>query len=275
MKILLATPYLSANWFDAGLFFLAAASRLGHAVTLWDYRLEPESSKGQWDVAIWMKTGPAEAEQMPHPRFVYWSDDFDRTPGLLPQLLQAYDKVFTPVRPTPTGCMWLPTGWDPLIHRDLGLPRQHDSIFVGTYTPRKWEFLKVIEPDDIFGNNWAETPPTNLNLHGPVYLHHYVWVLNQARLLLNVHHGPVGLGRRFFEFIACGPTITDLVPGVEEVLGLDLAAVVGFKTPEEGKALKEYLLDRPGLLNGVWREEQRAIEPYTYEAALKRILECV
>ena len=283
MNILLGTPYLSANWFDSGLLWLHALSQLGHSVIMWDHRLEGPATA--WltkriDVALMLKglpqhvetfKGIAHVSQHPVKTISYWPDAFGRTPGLLQQLLDAYDLVATPVRPTPAGCLWLPTGWDWRIHSELPqVAKTHDSVFIGTATPRKYEYVRVVKPKLLFGNDWSE-----FGLYGvkPVYLHDYVRTLNMAKVAIHVHRdGDVGVGRRFFEFIACTFTLTDLAPGVEEVLGSDLAAKVGFTTPEEAKEKLRWYLNHPGELQATWKAEKMAIQPYGYEKAANGLL---
>ena len=143
MNILLATPYLSANHWDSGLFWAAALSRLGHQVRLWDHRLEPPPPLDGLDCSIAMKGPPDLARHLTTRRACYWPDAFERTPGLEHELREVYSVVATPVRPTPDGCLWLPTGFDPMIHKpNRDMPKIFDSVFIGTGTPRKEAFLK-------------------------------------------------------------------------------------------------------------------------------------
>lgn len=246
---------------------------MGHNVSLWDYRLEPKPESQSYDLFLGMKTPPEATQLVKGPKFVYWSDDFDRTPDLLANLLAAYDKVYTPVRPTPPGCIWLPTGYDPLVHVDRGFRRNWGCVSGGTYTQRKKDFLEVIRPTFIFGNDWEESVG-GARMHGPVYLQDYVYFLGNANLLVNIHHGDVGVGRRLFEFIACGPTITDDVPGIPEVLG-SVYKDVSFKTPEQGLELKNRLMANPGCLRELWEEERRAVRLYTYQSVATEMLMCL
>ena len=267
MKVLLATPYLSANWFDSGLFWAAALSRQGHLVRLWDYRLEPRPLTSDIDFMLILK-GPV--EPLPHcVNVCYWPDAVERTPGI-ENVLKAYNSVYTCLRPTPNDMQWEPTGWDPLIHKPTVNEKSIESVFIGTGTERKWQFLQAMRPMAIFGNNWHQFRPGGFLL--PVYCHEMVAMFSSAKVSINIHQDPIGLNRRFFESMACTFTITDLVPGVEEVLGKELAALVGFKSPEEGRERLEYFKSHDKEREELWQAERKAIEPFTYEEAVERIL---
>ena len=283
LRILLATPLYSAHHWDSGHFWLKAFNSLGNYVRIWDYRLELDTPVGQWDFTLIMKGESVDPETLPHPRFCYWPDALDRTPSI-ETLLAKYDKVFTPVRPTPADMEWLPSGFDPDIHHYNGAKKDIPSLYIGTNNgQRKIDFLKKIRPSIIAGNNWggvAEqindgyTQPIRLLL--PQYLHDFVALASRAQVLINIHQGPqvpVGVNRKLFECCACGLTISDRVPGVVEILGPDLAQLVTFDTPQEGRELLEYWSDRTQEeRDEIWGKEKKAIEPFTYVEGVKRIL---
>lgn len=287
MKILLATPLYASHW-DAGHFWLKALNGLGHTVLVWDYRLNPLPRCFQTDFTLVMKGESIDPEMLPHPRVCYWPDALERTPGI-EKLLSQYDKVFTPVRPTPAdmewlpsgGMEWLPSGWDEDIHRYTGAEKDIPSVYIGTYNSwRKVEFLRAIRPDRLVGNGWDLVSDDiyagsgqSFGLLPPQYLHDFVALASRAQVLINIHQGPVGLNRKIFEMISCGLTITDRVPGVEEIFGQDLAQLVSYRTPEEGHKLLKAWLGRPQKeRDEIWQLEKKAIEPYTYREAAERIL---
>jgi len=280
MRVLLATPWFSEH-LDAGLMWASALGQLGHDVVLWDHRAEPDPPRLLCAVALVMKGDETIAAKL-RPRtpnvVAYWPDWLDRTPGLLERLLQAYDVVATPQRPTPEGCMWLPTGWDPQVHTRFpsGYPDPIPSMAFGTGTPRKAEFLASICPTWVLGNDWD----SHLRWKGSGFLPaaygpRLVGTLSQAQVLVNVHRDAVGVNRRLFEMMACGFTLTDIVPGVEEVLGPDLTRLVGFATPQEGRAQLLLYLDHPEQREALWQREHVAIQPYSYKAAAARLLQHV
>jgi hypothetical protein len=201
----------------------------------------------------------------------YWPDWFDREPGLLDRLLKAYDLVATPVRPTPAGCMWLPTGWDPQFHQRRPGASPIPSLAWGTYTERKDLYLETIHPTCIMGNEWSRGWP-DVAILQPRYGPALVAILSAAQVQINIHRDNVGLNRRLFECCACGFTLTDIVPGVEEVLGQELTRLVGFHTPEEGLATMQHYLAHPEERGALWQREREAIQPYTYQAAAQRLL---
>ncbi|GAI99044.1 unnamed protein product, partial [marine sediment metagenome] len=140
-----------------------------------------------------------------------------------------------------------------------------NSTYIGTANSNyKREMIREIGPDLVCGNGW-KIPP--------VYLHELVWYLNKARILIDVHQSPTaGPNRKFFEMIACGFTIVDKVPGVEEILGWGLTNQVSFKTPEEARGLIKNYLERPKERGEIWQLEQEKIQGHTYEKVVRKIL---
>ena len=276
MRILLATPWFSGH-LDAGLFWASALGRLGHDVVLWDHRAEPDPPRIPCQVALVMKGDETVAARLRPwtPNVVsYWPDWFDREPGLLDRLLKAYDLVATPVRPTPAGCLWLPTGWDPQFHQRRPGASPFPSLAWGTYTERKHHYLVTIRPSFIMGNGWspAVSPSPVLPPHyGPAL----VAILSAAAVQINIHRDNVGLNRRIFEMCACGPCISDRVPGVEEVFGKSLTQRMSFETPAEGRAMLIYYLEHPLEREELWASERELIKPFTYTAAAERLLSAI
>lgn len=270
MAILLATPLFSF-YGDAGHFWLKALNQLGHAVVVWDYRLCEYYPAGHYDLTLVLKGEGVEPTSLRRPAFCYWPDAFFRDPGIEKKLRQ-YDKVFTPVRPAPDWTEWLPTGFDPDIHRDLGLPHTAvNTIYVGTNnSDYKREMIRAIAPTAVYGNGWGEL---GNNAHNPVYLHDFVNVANRAKILLDVHHDPqYGLNRKLFECCAMGFTLTDQVPGVVDLFGPELADQVSFTTLRQAKELIVYYLFHPEKREQLWSRQQKAIQPYSYLEAAKKIL---
>ena len=282
MNILLVTPLYSQHY-DAGHFWLRALNQLGHTVAVWDYRREPGPPPVKPDFTLVLKGEGIDPRTLRRPRVCYWPDALERTPGVQ-DVLQDYDRVYTPVRPTPPGMTWLPTGWDPAIHGCTGAPRDIPSLYIGTNnSPRKREFIMAIWPQVIAGNGWEEEaitirPGQPQYRLPPHYLHDFVALASRAKVAINIHQGPAGLNRKLFELIPSAFTITDRVPGVEEVLGGDIAPHLGydkvsFTTPEEGRALLDrWLADEKGR-EALWEKEKVRIAPYTYLNAARQILD--
>ncbi|GEM_PF-6118507 len=239
---------------------------MGLAVQLWDYRLSPSPPAGYRDASLTLvlKGEGINPQLLAHPRVCIWPDAFGRDPTA-EVLLRAYDRVYTGAYEHPPGVQFLPLGFDDALHVSFNSERSPGAIFVGTATERKAKFLRAIQPNAIFGNGWGDGVY-------PVYGSELVQVLNQYLLAVNVHRDNMGVTRRLFEMIACGPTITDLVPGVEEVLG-PVALEMGFHTPQEGAELKTSFLSHPDVLMAVWHKARAAIQPYTYQAAVRRIVQ--
>lgn len=273
--VLLATPFLS-NHFDAGIFWLAALGRERVAAVPWDYRREPGGGTHKADIMLALKTPLNPSHSYLYEKVCYWPDKLGRDPAS-EAFLKEYDRVYTCLRPTPPGMVWLPTGWDPTVHHPRVVPKVWHGVFIGTATPRKREFLEEMCGNTIFaifGNGW-ETFKNQPFRAEPAYMDDYCEAMSRAAVIVNVHRdGDTGLNRRFFESMAVGFTLTDLVPGVEEVLGHELAERVGFRTPAEAKEKYEhYLFDHPDECEELWQAERAAIAPYTYDAAVRKVLE--
>jgi hypothetical protein len=266
MKILLATPYMSQHY-DSGLFWARALSRLGHELVLWDYRLDKELHLSPWmyDLGIMLKGTTNAARQLMYrcdKTISYWPDALGRD-KTSEKCLRHFDLVF-----------WFPGAYDEQVHQRHNIAKSSSrkrgkqeggSVFIGTHTQRKEMFLMEIQPTLIFGNGW----------NGPhaVYLHEYVNILSGAQVSVNIHRDNIGLNRRFFESIACAFTITDRVPGVEEVLGSSLADLVSFETPQQGREMLEYYLDKPDMCKEIHALELDAIREYSYSHLVKKILD--
>ncbi len=297
MKILLASPFYSPHW-DAGHFWARAFSRLGHELVLWDYRTDPTPPEGtSCDLAVVMKgdSRTLVPTTIAPTRVCYWPDSFDRGPDDgdgqpavnfpdAEELLSHYDVVFTSMRPTPEGMIWLPGAWDERVHVRGDAIVFTDALFVGTRTDRKVAFLKELRPHRVMGNGWKHTTEVVTHMGssghmGPRYLHDYVGELSRYLLLINIHRDDIGLNRRLFEMMACGFTITDLVPGVREILGEFLIARVAFETPAEGRELKDYYIElsktNPEIIQMLWQQEKAAIASYTYTHLAQSIIDHV
>lgn len=271
MKILLASPFYSQHW-DAGHYWARAFSRLGHELVLWDYRTDPRPPKVNCDLAVVMKGAENTAYlvgMVASKRICYWPDAFGRDPST-EQDLDAYNIVFTPIRPTPEGMVWLPGAWDEKVHLYGQLMKQTtaQTIFVGTRTDRKMEFLKAMQPTHMVGNGWPGITPA-------IYLNDYAAMLSPHRIAINIHRDAIGVNRRFFEMMACTFTITDRVPGVIEILGNKLAAKVTFETPEEGRRMIDHYMPLERECLQLWGDERRAIANYTYIDLARSIIDQV
>lgn len=280
MRILLASPFFSQHW-DAGHFWARAFSSLGHTLCFWDYRHDPGMLAGflppgrrqpSFDVAVVMKgdlNALTAARAFCAKALCYWPDALGRAPRE-EKLLEGYHRVYTPVRPTPEGMVWLPGAWDDLVHSRHKKPYGDGGgvVFVGTRTPRKEHYILQMAENQsmrMYGNGWHSS------IH-PVYLHEYVNALNSADVALNIHRDFVGLNRRFFEMMAVNFTVTDDVPGVREVLGDSLADRVSFNTPHEGAGMLRHFTTRPEERAALHAQELEAISEYSYRHLAQRML---
>lgn len=271
MRLLVATPW-TATHYDAGRFWIKAFEQLGHQVHAWDYRAEPAphpSVVDRVDASIVFKGESVVPALLPRPAICYWPDRLERTPGI-EQRLAAYAHVFTPCRPTPEGLRWLPSGWDPDLHQAHWISKIRNTVYVGTNNSEyKRQMVEAINPELLAGNGWGAG-------HGPVYHDELVKFLNEGKVLINIHQDPrTGVNRKLFEMIACGLTVGDRPPGVEEVLGRELTAMTTFSTPETAHELVDRLLTRLSTADRleIWHEQRKRIAPYSYREAAKKMLE--
>jgi glycosyltransferase involved in cell wall biosynthesis len=72
--------------------------------------------------------------------------------------------------------------------------------------------------------------------------------------------------------IACGFTIVDLVPGIDEIF-LGFWTKIAFGTPDEARIRIEYYLNDEAERDRLWKLQREAIKPYSYENCAKVILD--
>lgn len=275
MKILLASPVITSE-FDSGIYILRALSELGHHVLVWDYRLNPHypPTREDYDVMIANKGELVPVHLFKPPRVCWYPDVLGRFPEHL-GVIRQYDRVFAINKP-PEGCdwaTWLPGCYDPLAHRDLRLPKEWDTIYIGTAnSKRKVEWIRAIDPQVIFGNRWELF---GIRAHPPRYSVRFAEAVNRARIAVNVHESEHGVNRKLYELVPCAFTLTDRVRGIEEILGDRLADLVCFDSPREARRLIRHYLKNPEERERVWAMERKALEPYTYENQVRKILEAV
>lgn len=282
MNLLVATP-LSADHYDAGHFWVKAFRDLGHAVQIWDYRkcISCYSNFTEVFSIIVFKGEIIEPSWLGFsPKIVYWPDRFERTPGMLEKLVKGYDKVFSPVFPTPEGVEWMPSGWDDEIH----VPPPGDkskicsSIYVGTNnSDYKRETVEAFKPTMRAGNLWDSN---DYGAMPPVYGKDLVKLLHGGKVLIDIHQDPsCGVNRKFFEMASCGFTIVDRVPGIEEILGKELASLVCYdpEWPAERKLLflHSWIEENPKIRERAWQAERKAIQKYTYYNQARRMIQCL
>lgn len=268
MKILLVSPILSSEY-DSGKYILKALCELGHYVSVWDYRLQPDRIEfPEYDLVIVNKGEIVNPEMFEEPRVLWYPDHLSRFD--VRDKLEKYTKVYSINKPEHgyEWVEWLPGCYDPDIHKSLSIERKADYIYIGTgNSHRKVKFILDLNPDFVFGNNWI----SEIQSSPPVYGLKFTWFANNAKILLNIHQSDWGTNRKLFELIPCGFTLTDRVEGVEDILG-DLTNKVSFETPEEGKELIFYYLNNEVKREIIWEEEKKAIEKYTYKNQIQKIL---
>lgn len=271
MNILVVSPLNSVHH-DAGWYWVKALIKLGHRVDTWDYRAYPEVKKSpiKYDLTIVFKGETLVPSMFSGKKVCYWPDKLDRTPGI-ENILKGYDKVFCPMRPTPKGMIWLPTGFDPDTHKDLKMIRGIDSVYIGTNNSEyKFSMVRDIKPTEIYGNNWQWYPELQVKL--PVYDKALAVVCNRAKVIVDIHQAPdTGVNRKFFEMVACGLTIVDNVPGIQEILGTT-AGYVTYLGAEDARSLIRSFVKDPIWREEVWRQEKQAILGHSYEEAAKKLL---
>jgi len=274
MQILLGSRFYADHW-DVGHFWARAFSRLGHSLVMWDWGIDPYPPDTAYDVAVILKGDEKSAEKVRGPKLLYFPDDYARFPAIADKM-GLYDKVFTMIRPTPAGSIWLPGAWDPAVHYQRPeVAVRSKATFIGTHTPHKHGILQSICPDAVFGNGWEEQPSwKGTRFFPPLYLHDYARVLSASIVAINVHRVPdIGLTRRIFEFSACTMTISDDVPGVREIFGEALSERMVFQNADEAHHMVARFNADPGYRAETWAMQVKAIDGYTYLDLARTMLE--
>jgi len=100
----------------------------------------------------------------------------------------------------------VPLPYSPSFHRDLGLTRDIDLLFVGNVSPHRTEWIHDLEAGGV--------PVTTAQAWGDDYIR----LLNRAKLVLNLHFTPLpNTELRVVEAMACGAVVVTepLTPGSE------------------------------------------------------------
>lgn len=270
MKVLLASPILTSE-FDSGIYILKALCDLGHSVSIWDYRLEPDKKIDMdYDLLFVNKGESIDPDKFKSPKVCWYPDQLTRFP--VKEKLEKYDAVYSINRPEDgfEFVEWLPGAYCPEIHRALGIEKLWRTIYIGTCnSQRKLGWVKEINPDVIFGNNWG---PYGISASTPRYSINFTLVVNQARIAINIHQSDWGTNRKIFELIPCTFTLTDRVEGVEDIFG-KLTDKMSFATADEAKELIDFYLENEEERNKVLKKEREIIKPLTYKNQISKILE--
>lgn len=270
MKVLLASPILTGE-FDSGIYILKALSDLGHSVSIWDYRLEPDKKIDMdYDLFLVNKGESIDPDKFKSPKICWYPDQLSRFP--VKEKLEEYDAVYSINKPE--NCFafveWAPGAYCPEVHRYLGIEKSWKTIYIGTCnSQRKLDWIREINPQLIYGNLWREN---NVLAHPPQYSTRFTMMVNQACIAINVHQSDWGTNRKLFELVPCTFTITDRVEGVEDIFG-KLADKMSFETPAEAKELIAYYLENESERLRLWEQEKKIVEPYTYKNQVKKILD--
>jgi len=272
MKILLVSPILTSEY-DSGKYILKALCELGHYAHVWDYRLQPNKRNfPECDLVLVNKgesIDPDIFKPLGVPVVNWYPDQLSRFD--VRDKLKKYDKVYSINKPEPgyEWVEWLPGAYDEDVHRDVGIERKVDCMYIGTCnSSRKVDYIKTINPNLIFGNEWDNF---GIKAFPPVYGTKFTWVANHAKILVNIHQAEWGTNRKLFELIPCGFTLTDLVPGVEDIFG-ELADIIAFRTPEGGREMVKYYLEDEDERNKVWEMEKKIVKEYSYKNQIQKIL---
>lgn len=266
MNILLVSPIITRE-FDSGKYILKALGELGHFVSIWDYRLEPNKKDlPKCDLTIVNKGEGIDVDSLPGLKALWYPD----YPIPEKEVTSKYDKVFIAAK-VESEFQWLPGAYDYHVHLPLSVKKTVETLYIGSNTTeRKRKFIEEIDPDIVVGNGWSGVRKS----YCPMYGLSFSMVVNTAKIAIDIHSVEVGVNRKLFELIPCVFTLVDRVTGVEEILGR-VADKVCFDTPEECNELIDYYLDNEEERQLVWVAEKEAIFPYTYENQVEKILEAM
>ncbi len=126
---------------------------------------------------------------------------------------------------------WLPLGFDPSVHRRMGLPKTRNVSFVGSPWPAKGrgEILQALQQS------------VGLETH-TAFLHDMVRIFNESKIVFNKSsRGDVNM--RVFEALGCGSfLLTDRCVNGQEELFTPKEHLVTYDSPEEAAELAKYYL---------------------------------
>jgi len=279
MHILLATPFFTSPW-DNGRFWIHAFSKTGHTLTVWDYRLEHKPPECDADLTFVMKgtnsqfTEAINPEILPGKTACLFPDFLQFYPNLQP-IFKKYDRLFTTPIPTPEldWCVWAPGRYEPLIHRDLGMDKKYDTIYVGTLnSAHKEKMIKEIEPDLVYGDGWVQDHFKHSMVGPAKYLFDYTRAINEAKIAVCVFSPEWGPCPKPFEMCRITFTLIEKVPGVPEIFDKKLLDKVGFVTVKEAKEKVNYYLENEEERLELFEKEKEAVAPYTYSNTIEQVL---
>jgi len=269
-KVLLGTPFLTYSW-NTGSFIFKALTELGHPCYAWDYRMTPRVPDVEYDLAIIHKGESLNPDDLKSPKINWFPDRLSRFPELHGNL-KKYDKVLTWNKPEYEWAEWLPLGYDPSIHRDLGIERKLDCIYIGTAnSKRKVEWLTAIKPQMIFGSNWQNY---GINAYPPLHIPEFIRLMNMSKIVLNVHEESIGPNGKVYEIPPCGFMLVDRVEGIEDVFG-KLTDRIAFSSPREARELITYYLENPKELETVWHQQRDKIKDVTCLNQVRKLIEAI
>ena len=120
---------------------------------------------------------------------VLWNWEPPGIPYLSKEKLDLYDLVFNSSKAnnewvknrTITPCVWLPQPIDPDIFRPLNIKKEIDVLYMGTYSPVRYNWIQTLVnlkefKITVVGNGWVNTKP--------VYLENLNFLMNKARCCL-------------------------------------------------------------------------------------------
>lgn len=269
MKVLLVTPFLTYAW-NTGNLILKALGELKHYCIVWDPRASYIPDIHDYDVAIVQKGETVNPEDLKSPKINWFPDRLSRNPELH-ETLKKYDRIFTWNLPEHEWAEWLPLGFDPDVHRDFGLERRFDYIYIGTAnSKRKVEWIKQIKPQIIAGSNWEEY---GLNVYQPMHIPQFIRFMNLSKIVLNVHESAWGINDKTFFIPNCSFMLIDDIPGVRELFGDKVADKISFSSPKEANDLIKFYLDNSEERQAAWMKEKEVITPYTCRKQVTKLLE--
>lgn len=269
-RILLASPYITAIY-DLGKLIAKALCSLGHSVVLWDFRLNKEPPRADYDIAIVFKGDKNTPKLLKSPTVLLFPDDPTYPNNtFFYDIAKEYDYVFCSNKVE--GFNFLPLGADEDVHRKLSIREKIDVVFIGTCRDARIELVKELMTSfdnfAVFGNGWQEV---GINAYPPQYFLGLSAICSASKIVVNEHYNLFPDTKDIeVPFIGSALLLADK-EGLRELYpNLPIYGDI-----EQAIRLARHYLDNPVRRGNLVKEMQKQAYEFTYKHQVARILKTV
>jgi len=166
-----------------------------------------------------------------------------------------------------------PGRYDPQVHKDLGLKKQFDTVYIGSMNSnRKIFWVNGVRPQVVCGNGWERIYGKTVN--PPFYSFDFTTIINKARIAYVFFKMPWGPQPKTFECPQITFSLIEKVEGVPDIFG-KLTNKICFSSPKEAIELRDFYLENEELRLRIWEKEKEITKPYTYRRTCQQMLRVV